>query len=214
MRLYLTSRDLGPDAARVLEIVEPSTRVAVIMNAWDGDPGSRSEEASQLVAQFARLGLDASELDLRDHFGGRGDESLRRRLAGIGLVFAHGGNTFVLRRAMRSSGCDHLIRELVGADRIAYGGESAGAIVAGPTLRGLELGDDASIVPSGYRRSVEWSGLGLVDWVPLPHADTDWWAPKARLVRDALAERGVAARLLGDDDVVVVRGPSARTPQP
>ena len=206
MRLYLTSRDLGPDAARVLEIVEPSTRVAVIMNAWDGDPGSRSEEASQLVAQFARLGLDASELDLRDHFGGRGDESLRRRLAGIGLVFAHGGNTFVLRRAMRSSGCDHLIRELVGADRIAYGGESAGAIVAGPTLRGLELGDDASIVPSGYRRSVEWSGLGLVDWVPLPHADTDWWAPKARLVRDALAERGVAARLLGDDDVVVVRG--------
>ena len=43
------------------------------------------------------------------------------------------------------------IRELVAADRIAYGGESAGAIVAGPTLRGLELGDDTSIVPSGYR---------------------------------------------------------------
>jgi dipeptidase E len=106
---------------------------------------------------------------------------------------------------MRTSGFDHLIRELVGADRIAYGGESAGAIVAGPTLRGLELGDDVSIVPSGYRRAVEWSGLGLVDWVPLPHADTDWWAPKARLVRDALAERGVTARLLGDDDVVVVR---------
>jgi dipeptidase E len=207
MRLYLASVDLGPDAARVLEIVEPSTRVAVIMNAWDGDPGSRSEEASQLVAQFAQIGLDASELDLRDYFGDRTDEPLRRRLVGIGLVFAHGGNTFVLRRAMRSSGFDHVIRDLVSADRVAYGGESAGAIVAGPTLRGLELGDDASVVPSGYPREVEWSGLGLVDWVPLPHADTDWWAAKARLVRDALAERGVAACLLRDDEVVVVRAP-------
>jgi dipeptidase E len=207
MRLYLASLDLGPDAARVLEIVEPSTRVAVIMNAWDGDPNSRSEEASQLVALFARLGLDASELDLRDHFGDRTDEPVRRRLVGIGLVFAHGGNTFVLRRAMRASGFDHVIRDLVGTDQVAYGGESAGAIVAGPTLRGLELGDDASLVPSGYPPEIEWSGLGLVDWVPLPHADTDWWAAKARLVRDALAERGVAACLLRDDEVVVVRAP-------
>ncbi len=214
MRLYLASVDLGPDAARVLEIVEPSARVAVIMNAWDGDPGSRSEEASQLLAQFARLGLGASELDLRDHFGDVTDVHLRRRLDGIGLVFAHGGNTFVLRRAMRASCFDQVIRELVGADRVAYGGESAGAIVAGPTLRGLELGDDASIVPRGYPRVVEWTGLGLVDWVPLPHADTDWWAPKARLVRNALVEQGVAARLLDDDDVVVVRGPTARKPQP
>jgi dipeptidase E len=210
MRLYLASAHLGAAPERVLEIVEPGARVAVIMNAWDGDPGSRAEEASHMLAQFSSLGLEAGELDLREHVADDSDARLRRRLAGVGLVFAHGGNTFVLRRAMRASGFDHVIRQLVSEDRLAYGGESAGAIVAGPTLHGLELGDDLSVIPAGYRPDVEWSGLGLVDFVPLPHADTDWWAAKALLVRDALAEQGVSARLLGDDDVVVVRGPTFR----
>jgi dipeptidase E len=208
MRLYLASANLGVAPERVLEIVEPGARVAVIVNAWDGDPGSRAEEASHMLAQFSELGLEARELDLRDHVADASDARLSRRLAGVGLVFAHGGNTFVLRRAMRASGFDGVIRRLVGEDRLAYGGESAGAIVAGPTLRGLELGDDPSVVPAGYRPDVEWSGLGLVDFVPLPHADTDWWAQKALLVRAALAGQGVAARLLGDDDVIVVRDPT------
>jgi dipeptidase E len=206
MRLFLASANLGAAPARLLEIVEPGARAAVIMNAWDGDPGSRAEEASHMLAQLGALGLEADELDLRLHVADESDARLRRRLAGVGLVFAHGGNTFVLRRAMCASGFDGVIRELVAKDRIAYGGESAGAIVAGPTLRGLELGDDPSVIPTGYRSAVEWSGLGLVDFVPLPHADTDWWAEQALLVRDALAERGVSARLLGDDDVVVMGG--------
>jgi dipeptidase E len=214
VRLFLASANLGSRPERLFEIVGPASRVAVVMNAWDGDAASRADEAAQLIALFASLGLDAFELDLREHAEDVDDARLRRRLDGVGLVFAHGGNAFVLRRALRASGLDVLLHELVAADRIAYGGESAGAIVAGPTLRGLEVGDDPGLVPSGYASEVEWSGLGLVDFVVVPHADTDWFAETALRVRDALARAAVPARPLGDDDVVVIGGRAGTTDAP
>jgi dipeptidase E len=204
MRVFLASANLGSRPDRLLEIVEPSARVAVVVNAWDGEPASRADEATALRALLDALGLESFELDLRDHFADVDLSRLRGRLEGVGLVFAHGGNSFVLRRAMRASGFDRLIGELAGADAIAYGGESAGAIVAGPTLRGLEVGDDPHLVPAGYDAEIEWSGLGLVDFVAVPHADTEWWAGTAVRVRDAFARQGVPVRLLADDEVIVV----------
>ena len=62
---------------------------------------------------------------MRAHFGDA--QSLKTRLSAYDLVWVMGGNSFVLRRAMRSSGFDTLIRELLEADTIAYGGYAAGA---------------------------------------------------------------------------------------
>jgi hypothetical protein len=110
MRLFLASANLGAQPARLLEIVDRGARAAVIMNAWDGDPGSRAEETSHMCAQLGALGLEADELDLRLHIADESDARLRRRLAGVGLVFGHGGNPFLLLRVMRASRCDRVIR--------------------------------------------------------------------------------------------------------
>ena len=64
---------------------------------------------------------------------------------------------------MRESSFDDIINDLLAAG-IVYGGESAGAAVAGKTLHGIELLDDPTDAPE-----VIWEGLGLVEYGLLPH---------------------------------------------
>ena len=60
-------------------------------------------------------------------------------------VVAPNRNAFVLRRAMQLSGFDDIIVDLLDADAIVYGGFSAGAVVAAPSLEGIHL-DRKSVV--------------------------------------------------------------------
>jgi dipeptidase E len=76
----------------------------------------------------------AEELDLREYF----DDA----------VWINGGNAFPLRRAMRQSGFDLVIRELLQADKIVYAGFSATACCAAAALRGAEMVDDPRKKPS------------------------------------------------------------------
>lgn len=47
-----------------------------------------------------------------------------------------------------------------------YGGESAGSIAAGPSLRGFDTADDPALAPETI-----WEGLGLTDKIIAPHMD-------------------------------------------
>src|SRR3569623_2399887 len=132
MRLYLSSERLGERAGALLAMVN-GKRVAVIANGYDGcTEVARTiyrAEVYDPVAEFLRLGLNAQELALRAYFGD--PESLRQRLAAFDLVWVLGGDSFVLRRAMRASGFDTVLRELLETDAIDFGGYAAGAVVTG-----------------------------------------------------------------------------------
>jgi len=135
MRLYLSSERLGARAGALLDLLgapaadsvsvnDNRARVAIIANGYDNcTPLGRDPYLAELydpIAEFHRLGLVPEELDLRAYFGD--PQSLRQRLAAFGLVWVMGGNSFILRRAMRQSGFDGVIRDLLAADAIAYGG--------------------------------------------------------------------------------------------
>ena len=107
------------------------------------------------AAELASLGISAEPLDLRHYFGR--PEALRTHLSQFDLVWVTGGNAFVLRRAMQLSGFDDIIVDLLDADAIVYGGFSAGAVVAAPSLEGIQLIDDPAELPS---RLFGRSGLG------------------------------------------------------
>ena len=113
------------------------------------------------IAELAALGLQADLLDLRPYFGE--PERMTAAIARFDLVWVMGGNGFVLRRAMKQSGFDGVIVELLEGDAIVYGGCAAGAVVAGPTLRGIELMDDPCETARGLRHRLVWGGLGLTD---------------------------------------------------
>ena len=208
MRLYLSSERLGERAGALLAIVS-GKRVAVIANGYDACTRLARNvyraEVYDPMAEFQSLGLVAEELDLRAYFGD--PESLRRRLSAFDLVWVMGGNSFVLRRAMKQSGFDNVIRDMLETDTIAYGGYAAGAVVAGPTLRGLELMDDPFELPEGYDEPLVWSGLGLTPFAIIPHYRSRHpEAASAEKVVSYMRARRTRYRALSDGEVIVTIG--------
>jgi dipeptidase E len=205
MKLYLSSYMLGDHPEQMTAMVGNNKKTAIIMNAADQyDPAKRPAYRDREIEKLDNLGLEAEELDLRDYFDDHG--ALAARLSRYGLVWVMGGNTFVLRRAMRASGFDEIITGMVQADKIVYGGFSAGACVVAPTLRGLELCDDPSIVPDGYDSEVIWEGLGFVPYSIAPHYRSPGH-PETELVEQVITyfeEHNMPYRALRDGEAIVV----------
>lgn len=107
-------------------------------------------------------GLDLVEIDLTVLAG----DPLAAALAGLDAIYLAGGNTFALLHHVRRSGLDQLLPSLLD-DGMLYLGASAGAVVAGPDVEPLSLMDDPTEAPALDSTR----GLGLVDVVPVPHAD-------------------------------------------
>lgn len=137
------------------------------MNATDiyGDD-KRSVYLAKEVDKFKSYGLVSEELDLREYFD---NDRLADQLSEYGAVWVMGGNSFVLRRAMRYSAFDKLILPLVESEDIVYAGFSAGSVVAAPSLKGIGIVDDPNKVPENYDKKVIWGGLGFVDFSIAPH---------------------------------------------
>jgi dipeptidase E len=211
MRLYLSSHKIGDSAGSLLAMLGGvhRARAAIVTNGFDGASQTARDiyrnEVFDPKAVLGSLGIAAEELDLRAYFGD--PASLRRRLEQFDLVWVMGGNAFILRRAMRKSRFDSVIADLLEEDNLIYGGDGAGAVVAGPTLRGLELVDDPFDVPQGYDEYLVWAGLGLTRFTIVPHFRSNHpeSAGAERLV-NYLRARRLPYRALSDGEVVVAAG--------
>jgi dipeptidase E len=206
MKLYLSSHDRHGIAANLGELVGDNRRVAVIANSTDGESeGWRRTGVSSEILALARLGLLGEELDLRRFFSGAGD--LAVELTGFGLVWARGGNAFLLSRAMRDSGMLELLPDLLRETDLAYGGYSAGAVVAGPTLHGIELVDDALELPPPYAGPIAWDGLGVVPYSIAPHFRSDHIeADKIERVVEYFELNEMPYRTLADLQSIIIDG--------
>lgn len=207
MRLYLSSFRMGERFEDLVRALPSGRAVAVISNAVDFIPRedrlAYARNVFDPVAHFKSFGVAASDLDLRDHFGD--SAALRTALRGVGLVWANGGNAFLLRRAMRQSGLDQLLTERLAASDLIYGGWSAGAVVAGPTLRGVELMDDPAVIVEGYDPAPVWEGVGLVDFSIVPHFQSDHpEAEAAGRMAAWLSEAGLPFRTVRDGEAIVI----------
>jgi dipeptidase E len=168
MKLYLSSFCLGNDPEQLVKLLSGKKKAAVIANAVDDVPAwDRKRRVEWECSELRSLGLAAEELDLRDYFGKRA--ALESQLDQYELLWARGGNAFILRRAMYESGFDQAMKARVADQNLVYGGYSAAICLLAPTLRGLELADDPFVVPVGYKSDVIWEGLGLIDYAIAPH---------------------------------------------
>jgi dipeptidase E len=202
MKLYLSSFRLGDHPERLMALLPPAGRVAVICNSLDAeDPAVRREKVQAEITWLNELGLRPAELDLRDVTG----EDLRARLTSYDGVWVRGGNVFVLRAAMALSGADKILPDLIRDEQLVYAGYSAGPCVLAPSLRGLELCDEAEAVDG----EIIWDGLGLLDHAILPHLDSPGHPETELLEKVAeLYERtGVPHLKLRDGQALVINGP-------
>lgn len=165
MKLYLSSIGIPASEELTTLLGKPfdKTTVALIPNAkdyyskraWDFTINSRIE-------YMKSLGFSIETVDLKNYTDA---STLKNKLSNYDLVWAMGGNTFMLRYEMKRSGFDTIIKDLL-EQGIVYGGDSAGALVAGLSINGIESADEPN-----FAKEVINNGMGIVPFSILPHAD-------------------------------------------
>jgi len=207
MRLYLSSFRNGDHTERLLGLRRTEQPVAVVVNAVDVvDAEMRREAVAGEFERLGGLGLTCQEVDLRDHVGD--PAGLEARLREHEVVWVRGGNVFGLRYAMHLSGADEVLPRLLAEDAIVYAGYSAGPCSLAPSLRGLELCDDAGVVRELYDAEPIWEGLGVIDEAFVPHLDSPGH-PETELLKpvaEQYAREGIPHLRLHDGDAYVVDG--------
>jgi len=208
VRLFLSSQDLGnyPEVAR--QLAGDNAKAAFIKNAQDDKPASeRDFSTPEKKLMFESVGFDFEEIDLRDYFGKQ--DGLRGKLSSFGSVWCAGGNTFILRRAMKLSGLDEILLDSLSKDQILYGGWSAGACVTAPSLDGIQRGDrpHPDVVPDEYSiKETIWEGLDLVPFMIIPHVNMEWFIDDAKEAERYMTEKNIPFKRLEDGQVIVIDG--------
>lgn len=189
MKLYLSSyRVPNPSGLEKLLTNSPShTKVAIVANAKDYlIDRARNVKVRDIKKYLSELDFaNIEEVDLRAY---KDPAQLQKDLGHFHMIWVAGGNTFCLMEQMRSSGFDKINRNLL-EDGVVYCGESAGAVAAGKSLRGVELDDEPEFAEKQY-----WDGLNLIDKFILPHADNRFYA----------ASNEQALKLYGSDQIVAL----------
>ena len=168
MKLYLSSYKFGNDIEKLSQMASKDSTFAYIANAIDQFPDSPRKDITfnETKEVFAKLGFNLERLDLRNYFDSSNE--LRKKMTAFNGAWVIGGNAFVLRRAMEYSGFDDWLNSKKDSDFV-YGGFSAGICVLAKDLRGLELMDNPDVVPTGYNSEIIWEGVGLLDYLIIPH---------------------------------------------
>jgi peptidase E len=166
-RLYLAARrDTG------------HTKVAYVPDAATmGESGDATGYAAHVSRQ---LGLKHGDLRILEVSAlADADESVRSLLDDVAAVYIEQGNTYYVTYQVRRSGLDKVILDLVSRGGL-YTGASAGAILAGATIRTCEWKnwDDPGHGTSWDLRATEHglNGLGIMDggMSLFPHAGSEW----------------------------------------
>lgn len=204
MKLYLSSDGLGDNADDLANLVSGGNRIGVIRNSLDFSNIQERLNAGRdrEFGELREIGLVPEEIDLRDFFDAQDD--LRSVVGQLDALWVVGGNTFILRRAMRQSGFDSVLHDRAEDDRFVYAGYSAGVCVLAPTLKGIHLVDDPEEISEGYAKEVVWDGLGVIPFCIAPHYRSDH--PESEMIEKAVEyfiEHKMLFIALHDGDVYI-----------
>jgi len=127
MKFYLSSDKIGNKADELKVMIPKNGKIGVVPNALDYvAPKSRKESNEKIMKDLTDLGIKVDLLDLQKYFDKK--KQLRNKIDSLAGIWVRGGNTFVLRQAMRLSGLDEILKNMNRSDFV-YGGYSAGGCV-------------------------------------------------------------------------------------
>jgi dipeptidase E len=206
MKFYLSSFKLGNNPKELVRMMAPGTEIGYVPNACDYsnvDLERLKEGNNNDIAELSNLGLKVQFLDLREYFGKK--KKLKNTIAGLSAVFFRGGNTFILRQAMRVSGFDEIFKELLKRNDFVYAGYSAGIVVLAHDLNAVEIVDNPTDKPYKEIRDTIWQGLGYLDYLILPHYKSNHPESPAidKLVEHCL-KNSIPFRTLKDGEVIII----------
>lgn len=204
MKLYLSSYKLGNNIDELKKwIEEKGNKIVLIPNSRDiYEDGERLRSGINKDAEMLReLGFDVEIISLKKYFGN--SKQLEIDFANYNAFFVIGGNSFALRKAMQLSGFDEYLKKQVNNPNFLYSGYSAGICVLSPSLLGLNLVDEP--LNPYNNNEVIYEGIGLLDYVPVPHYKSDH--PESEAVDGVvkyMLENNIKYQPLRDGEVIVV----------
>ena len=175
------------------------TRIAVIENAADF-ASSDALWVDQNRINIEALGCKIKQIDLRDFEGAARKLSLVQALAPFDVIWLGGGNTYYLRWILKKTRADEIISGLIKQGKV-YGGGSAGAIVAGPTINYFQNADDPA-----EAEEIILDGLNLTQTVVVPHWDDKEYKPIMRAVEVELKKNDYKTQHLTNKQALVIDG--------
>lgn len=207
MKLYLSSYKFGNDVAQLQSMMPQNNRIGHIINARDkinAKPKALKRIEDEELAVLRELGFRTEPLNLQHYFNKAA--ALKNKLQELGGVWISGGNTFVLRQAMRLSGFDRHLNELKEDPDFLYARYSAAACILSDSLKPIDQVDKPFYYPYKEMQETIWEGLGLLDYIILPHYKSDH--PESELMNKEV-ERCIANnwayKTLKDGEVLIIQ---------
>lgn len=204
MKFYLSSYKIGNEIDKLKSLIPENKKTAYISNALDFSNDAERRKQSELadIDQLKSLGLDVKILDLREYFNKQAE--LKKKILEFGVIWVRGGNLFVLRQAMKISGFDNVLKNIIKKD-ILYGGFSAGICILAPTLRGMDLVDNPKVKPYGDQQKIIWDGLNILDYSIVPHYQSDHpESENANKAVEYMIENKLLFKALRDGEVIII----------
>lgn len=176
-----------------------NVKIAIIENAADV-----YEKESKDWVHDNRTSIEAHKfqvdvVDLESYRLGE-QKGLQTRLESADAIWLGGGNTYYLRWILKETGADVIISGLVKQGKV-YGGGSAGAIVAGPTIDHFQSADDPAKAPLELH-----DGLNLTQNVVIPHWGNEKYGEVMKQVKIKLESDGYKTIEIDDDQAVIIDG--------
>lgn len=161
----LTNKSIAKALMKLAGKPAKSLKVAFVVTASLYDEDHKDwlvEDLANVVKQGFK------QVDILD-FAGLPKENWKKRLSNANIIIVGGGSTLYLRHAMKKSGLDRLLPELL-KTRV-YMGISAGSIVTGPKLL-LSGSVSLPLHDEKIQLSRDDKGLGFVDFGFRPHLNS------------------------------------------
>lgn len=178
------------DRAVTAGLMPSAATIGFIPNAG----GPVVDQSRQRLHQLGHhiVTLDVSVLDA---------SAMSVALEAVDAVFVADGNVFALLDQLKRHGLDQVIAERARRG-MPYFGEGAGAMLAYRDIALAAGVDDASAAPD----LIDTTGLGLIDFFPLPHANRNGYRERANAVYEQYRSEHQIVRFADNEAIIATSG--------
>jgi len=170
-------------------------KMAYITTASKGSSCALSVPADKQMRRNRRMALSdqAEEIDIE----GKTEQELREILKDKDVIYVEGGSTFYLLKAVRESGFDKVIKDLIDKG-VVYVGASAGSYICCPTI---EMATWINRNKYDHCGLTDFTAMNLVSFLMTVHYEPEY----KDLLKEKIPQAKYPVKILTDDQAILVQ---------